>query len=72
MKEEEVYRYLGSHPCEDCDNCKVNEKLEYTEEGSIKPRHYPNGDDMRMECHFKYPCLDAVEYDIRYNELITS
>lgn len=72
MTDIEIYVHLGSPPCEDCDNCRVDENLNVLnlqDSCGNKPRHYKNSSEMISVCREKFPCDDAVNYYGQYNEL---
>ena len=72
MTDIEIYMHLGSSPCEDCDNCRVDESLNVLnpQDSCVnKPRHYKNAALMISECHEKFPCQDSINYDKQFNDL---
>ena len=72
MTEQEAYMWLGSCPCEDCDNCMIDENLNFVENNVyIKPRHYTNGVDMMETCKELGGCKEYQEYMKEYNKLIS-
>jgi hypothetical protein len=66
-----TYIELGSSPCEDCDNCRVDGNLNLLnlqDSYGNKARHCKNGSAMISVCFEKFPCDDAVNYYRQYNE----